>query len=76
MSTADDPSECASLREDYFECLHHKKEITRQNAVEERRAELINDKAEKLKAEMWKDVFDSSWTKVEPKAKDGDGKKK
>ena len=43
--------------------------------MEERRAELINDKAEKLKAEIWKDVFDSSWTKVEPKAKDGDGKK-
>jgi|TARA_B110000977_G_scaffold3997_1_gene5570 NADH dehydrogenase (ubiquinone) Fe-S protein 5 len=70
MSTADDPSECGTLREDYFECLHHKKEITRQNAVEERRATLINEKGEKLKAEIWKDVFDSSWTKVEPKEKE------
>ena len=76
MSTADDPSECANLREDYFECLHHRKEIGRANTVAEQRAKLINDKADALKAELWKQVFDTSWTKVEPKAKDGDGKKK
>lgn len=76
MSSADDPSECANLRDDYFECLHHRKEIQRNNSVEEQRAKLINEKAEKLKAEIWKDVFDTSWTKVEPKAKKDDAKAK
>ena len=33
MSTADSPSECTNLREDYFECLHHKKEFSRLNAI-------------------------------------------
>ena len=60
MSSADDPSECANLRDDYFECLHHRKEIQRNNSVEEQRAKLINEKAEKLKAEIWKDVFDDA----------------
>ena len=72
MSTADDPSECVNLREDYFECLHHRKEIKRINTINEQRAKLINDKAEDLKADIWKQVWDTSWTTVkpaEPKAK-------
>jgi NADH dehydrogenase (ubiquinone) Fe-S protein 5 len=27
MSTADTPSACFALREDYLECLHHRKEV-------------------------------------------------
>lgn len=27
MSTENDSGKCADLREDYFECLHHKKEV-------------------------------------------------
>ena len=33
MSTADSPKECYALREDYSECLHHKKEYTRMNRI-------------------------------------------
>ncbi len=33
QSSAADPSECQAKREDYFECLHHKKEFARANAV-------------------------------------------
>lgn len=31
MSQAADPKECRLKREDYFECLHHKKEFTALN---------------------------------------------
>ncbi|KAK3235722.1 hypothetical protein CYMTET_54095 [Cymbomonas tetramitiformis] len=37
MSTTDNPKLCAEKREDYFECLHHRKEITRINAVTQQR---------------------------------------
>ena len=29
---------CVPIRDDYFECLHHKKEFTRRNEVEAHRA--------------------------------------
>ena len=29
----DDPRKCKALRDDYLECLHHRKEIARLNAV-------------------------------------------
>lgn len=28
MMETDQPSKCADLREDYFECLHHRKEVS------------------------------------------------
>ena len=31
MSQAADPKECRPMRENYFECLHHKKEFTELN---------------------------------------------
>lgn len=65
MSTADSPTECANLREDYFECLHHRKEIRRSNTVMEQRSKTINEKAEVLKEQIWKQVFDTSWATVE-----------
>ena len=57
MSTADSPSECTNLREDYFECLHHRKEIRRSNSVMEQRAKVINEKAAVLKEKIWKEVL-------------------
>eukprot|EP00884_Botryococcus_braunii_P022576 jgi/Botrbrau1/9001/Bobra.0148s0104.1 len=33
MSTTDDPKKCAWKREDYLECLHHRKEFTRRNMI-------------------------------------------
>ena len=38
QSDADHPNACAPLRDDYLECLHHKKEFTRRNEVEAHRA--------------------------------------
>jgi hypothetical protein len=37
----DDPRKCKALRDDYLECLHHRKEIARLNAVyrEQKKAE-------------------------------------
>ena len=65
MSTADSPAECTNLREDYFEWLHHRKEIRRSNSVMEQRAKVINEKAAVLKEKIWKEVFDTSWATVE-----------
>mmetsp|Transcript_8225 Transcript_8225/g.21200 ORF Transcript_8225/g.21200 Transcript_8225/m.21200 type:complete len:88 (-) Transcript_8225:394-657(-) len=33
MVETDKPSKCIDLREDYFECLHHRKEISRVNRI-------------------------------------------
>ncbi|KAI8111424.1 hypothetical protein M9435_003925 [Picochlorum sp. BPE23] len=33
MSEADDPKQCKDFRDDYLECLHHRKEFARLNAV-------------------------------------------
>lgn len=33
MAKAEVPSECQLMREDYFECLHHRKEFTRMNTI-------------------------------------------
>ena len=33
MSSTADPRECRAKGEDYFECLHHKKEYTRYNKM-------------------------------------------
>ena len=69
MSTADEPTECFKLREDYFECLHHRKEIKRINAVNAQRSKMINEKADELREQIWKQVWDTSWTTVKPKEK-------
>eukprot|EP00690_Seculamonas_sp_ecuadoriensis_P001321 EC814525.1.p5 GENE.EC814525.1~~EC814525.1.p5 ORF type:complete len:75 (-),score=25.12 EC814525.1:356-580(-) len=37
MSDADTPAKCTLQREDYLECLHHKKELTRLKRIEEER---------------------------------------
>lgn len=33
MSQCEEPSECEKMKEDYFECLHHRKEYARMNAI-------------------------------------------
>mmetsp|Transcript_7129 Transcript_7129/g.23605 ORF Transcript_7129/g.23605 Transcript_7129/m.23605 type:complete len:99 (-) Transcript_7129:240-536(-) len=40
-SPSEKAAACAELREDYVECLHHKKEITRLNALSDERARKI-----------------------------------
>ena len=34
MASAGSPKECRDLREDYTECLHHKKEFSRLNRIQ------------------------------------------
>ena len=45
MSKADVPSDCKEMREDYFECLHHRKEFARMNTIVMQKA--ARDKAAK-----------------------------
>jgi NADH dehydrogenase (ubiquinone) Fe-S protein 5 len=33
MSQTDDPVKCRALRDDYLECLHHRREYTRLNRI-------------------------------------------
>jgi hypothetical protein len=42
----DDPRKCKALRDDYLECLHHRKEIARLNAVyrEQKKADAAAEK--------------------------------
>jgi len=37
---ADAPGDCRLLADDYFECLHHKKEYARYNEIAKREKEL------------------------------------
>ncbi|CAM6081692.1 unnamed protein product [Calypogeia fissa] len=37
MSRCAVPAECAAAREDYFECLHHRKEYSRVDAINKER---------------------------------------
>ena len=41
MAKAKNPKDCVLLREDYLECLHHRKEISRLNTI--RRQERKNE---------------------------------
>lgn len=41
MDNAENPrAECTLLKEDYMECLHHKKEFARRTAINQRLREL------------------------------------
>ena len=42
MAKAGDPIECKLPREDYFECLHHKKEFARINAIRKEEARIAS----------------------------------
>ncbi|PXF41073.1 NADH dehydrogenase [ubiquinone] iron-sulfur protein 5-B [Gracilariopsis chorda] len=48
LADADLPIDCKDLRDDYMECLHHKKEAQRRRAVA---AELNRQRKEKIAAE-------------------------
>mmetsp|Transcript_13817 Transcript_13817/g.41768 ORF Transcript_13817/g.41768 Transcript_13817/m.41768 type:complete len:82 (+) Transcript_13817:215-460(+) len=43
MSETDDPAKCRALRDDYLECLHHRKEYTRLNKINKRIEEVIDN---------------------------------
>eukprot|EP00898_Chlorokybus_atmophyticus_P008301 jgi/Chlat1/8472/Chrsp80S07864 len=50
MASCETPGQCRDLREDYLECLHHRKEFQRINT--------INLEAEKQFEERKKQIFD------------------
>ena len=52
VNDADDRSACFKFREDYVECLHHRKEYTRENAVAAERRRRNDEKLEGLVHEM------------------------
>ena len=52
MSEAEDPKDCEMLRNDYLECLHHRKEIKRINAINKQVAKNHEDRADALKAQV------------------------
>ena len=64
MSTAEDPSECKDVREDYLECLHHKKEFQRANAIQAEADRQRGEEATKIWAKIEKHVNDTSWGEV------------
>ena len=72
MSTAEDPSECKDVREDYLECLHHKKEFQRANAIQAEADRQRGEEATKIWAKIEKHVNDTSWGEVK---KEGEGEK-
>ena len=72
MSTAEDPSECKDVREDYLECLHHKKEFQRANSIQAEADRQRGEEATKIWAKIEKHVNDTSWGEVK---KEGEGEK-
>ena len=67
MSTARDPSECKDFREDYLECLHHKKEFQRTNAVQAEADRQRGEEAGKILEKVEKHIWDTSWGEVKGK---------
>ncbi|GJN15475.1 hypothetical protein PR202_gb02395 [Eleusine coracana subsp. coracana] len=51
MSRCRQPSDCALLREDYMECLHHSKEFQRRNRIYKEEQRQIRAAARKAKEE-------------------------
>ncbi|KAJ8619509.1 hypothetical protein MRB53_028038 [Persea americana] len=51
MSRCREPKDCALLREDYFECLHHAKEFQRRNRIYKEEQRQIRAAARKAKEE-------------------------
>ena len=52
MSEAGDPKDCEVLRNDYLECLHHRKELKRINTINKQVAKNHEEKADALKAQV------------------------
>ena len=63
VSEADDRSACFKFREDYVECLHHKKEFTAENEVETERTRRNEEEAAKKRERLLKEMWSFSWVK-------------
>jgi len=56
---------CFKLREDYMECLHHKKEFARENAIAAERKRQNEERHAKEKEGLLKELRSFSWVKDE-----------
>eukprot|EP00241_Pyramimonas_parkeae_P008485 CAMPEP_0114259300 /NCGR_PEP_ID=MMETSP0058-20121206/19817_1 /TAXON_ID=36894 /ORGANISM="Pyramimonas parkeae, CCMP726" /LENGTH=105 /DNA_ID=CAMNT_0001374333 /DNA_START=36 /DNA_END=353 /DNA_ORIENTATION=- len=59
MSDASEPQKCFSKRDDYLECLHHRKEIQRLNIM----ASTAKAEMKRQEAEIWATAATESKTK-------------
>lgn len=55
MREADDPKGCRALRDDYLECLHHRKEFSRLNAIYRERQKQLAEGVDVLKGHAAQD---------------------
>lgn len=73
VTEAEDRSACFKLREDYVECLHHRKEYKRENAIEAERQRKNEEHRVKVTEELLQEMWSFSWVKDEkyaPKPKE------
>ena len=61
VNEADDRSACFKFREDYVECLHHKKEYRRENEIENERQRRNEEHANAKKEALLKEMRTFSW---------------
>ena len=54
--TGERSTACFKFREDYVECLHHKKEYTRENEIERERVRRNEEHAEAIKEELTREM--------------------
>lgn len=65
VTEAEDRSACFKLREDYVECLHHRKEYKRENAIEAERQRKNEEHRVKVTEELLQEMWSFSWVKDE-----------
>ncbi len=65
MTEAEDRASCFKLREDYVECLHHRKEYKRENAIEAERQRKNEERRVKVTEELLQEMRSFSWVKDE-----------
>ena len=70
--TGERSTACFKFREDYVECLHHKKEYTRENEIERERVRRNEEHAEAIKEELTREMRSMSWVTDEKYAPRGE----
>ena len=69
--TGERSTACFKFREYYVECLHHKKEYTRENEIERERVRRNEEHAEAIKEELTREMRSMSWVTDESTRREG-----
>ena len=69
--TGERSTACFKFREDYVECLHHKKEYTRENEIERERVRRNEEHAEAIKEELTREMRSMSWVTTKSTRREG-----